>query len=159
MKAWWQRLALRERRLLLGGGLMVLMISAYHQLWLPLQHAAQQQRHQVVQLQQQLAWMQQQAPLVHELQQTTPTTVKNSDVGSALSALSQANQITLKRIQPQGDRAQVELDALPFERLINWLVILEQQEAITVQQIELQAMPAAGMVQIKRLILGRTNKS
>ncbi|WP_320150324.1 prepilin-type N-terminal cleavage/methylation domain-containing protein [uncultured Tolumonas sp.] len=27
----------------------------------------------------------------------------------------------LKRIQPQGYRAQVELDALPFERLINWL--------------------------------------
>lgn len=71
----------------------------------------------------------------------------------------QIMMVITSNAQLHGDSAQVELDALPFERLINGLAILEQQEAITVQQIELQAMPTAGMVQVKRLILGRTNKS
>jgi general secretion pathway protein M len=120
----------------------------------------QQSRHQVQQLQQQLNWMHQQAPLLRQLKQAAPiNAAADIDIASALTASSQTQQLALKRIQPQGENALVELDIVGFDQLVNWLDLLEQQYGITPQQIELQSLPTlVGKVQVKRLLLGRNNK-
>jgi len=160
MKQWWLNLAERERRILLLGTAAVLFALLYWGGWAPLQQNLQQRRHQVQQLQQQLNWMHQQAPLLRQLKQTAPiNAVANIDIASALTASSQTQQLALKRIQPQGENALVELDIIGFDQLVNWLDLLEQQYGITPQQIELQSLPTlVGKVQVKRLLLGRKNK-
>ncbi len=160
MKQWWLNLAERERRILLLGTTAVLFALLYWGGWAPLQQHLQQSRHQVQQLQQQLNWMQQQAPLLRQLKQTAPiNAAADIDIASALTASSQTQQLALKRIQPQGENALVELDIVGFDQLVNWLDLLEQQYGITPQQIELQSLPTlVGKVQVKRLLLGRNNK-
>jgi Type II secretory pathway, component PulM len=71
MKQWWLNLAERERRILLLGTAAVLFALLYWGGWAPLQQNLQQRRHQVQQLQQQLNWMHQQAPLLRQLKQTS----------------------------------------------------------------------------------------
>ena len=99
--------------------------------------------------------MHQQAPLVQKMKQVAPAKELHTDIASALSVSSQHYQIMLKRVQPQGDTTQVELDSLSFAKLLSWLDMLEQRYGITVRQIELQPTDTAGNVQIKRLLLGR----
>jgi len=160
MKQWWLNLAERERRILLLGTAAVLFALLYWNGWAPLQQHLQQSRHQVQQLQQQLNWMHQQAPLLRQLKQAAPiNAAADIDIASALTASSQTQQLALKRIQPQGENALVELDIVGFDQLVNWLDLLEQQYGITPQQIELQSLPTlVGKVQVKRLLLGRNNK-
>lgn len=159
MKQWWRQLAERERQILLLGAASVLFALLYWGGWAPLQQNLQQSRGQLKQLQQQLDWMQQQAPLVHQLKQTAPLNhVVEIDMASAITASSQTKKMTLKRIQPQGDNTLVELDIVSFDQLVNWLDLLEQQYGISAQQIELQSLPIVGQVQVKRLLLGRKNK-
>ncbi len=160
MKQWWLNLAARERRVLLLGGFAVFIAILYWEGWHPLQQHLQQNRTQVQQLRQQLNWMREQAPLVNQLKQTSHTnTPSNIDIASALTASSQTQQLVLKRIQPQGENAQVELETVDFAQLLAWLDLLEQQYGITPQQIELQSLPGlAGKVQVKRLLLGRNKK-
>lgn len=160
MKQWWLNLAVREQRILLLGTASVLFALLYWAGWAPLQQHLQHSRQQVQQLQQQLNWMRQQAPLLSQLKQTAPiNAAANVDIASALTASSQTQQLTLKRIQPQGDNAMVELDIVGFDQLVSWLDLLEQQYGITPQQIELQSFPTlVGKVQVKRLLLGRNNK-
>ncbi len=160
MKQWWLSLAARERRILLLGGFAVFIALLYWEGWHPLQQNLQQSRTQVQQLRQQLNWMREQAPLVNQLKQTGRTNApSNIDIASALTASSQTQQLVLKRIQPQGENAQVELETVDFVQLLAWLDLLEQQYGITPQQIELQSLPSlAGKVQVKRLLLGRNKK-
>jgi len=160
MKQWWLNLAARERRILLLGGFAVLIALLYWEGWHPLQQNLQQSRTQVQQLHQQLNWMREQAPLVNQLKQTSRTNApSNIDIASALTASSQTQQLILKRIQPQGENAQVELETVDFAQLLAWLDLLEQQYGITPQQIELQSLPGlAGKVLVKRLLLGRNKK-
>jgi len=160
MKQWWLNLAERERRILLLGTTAVLFALLYWGGCAPPQQHLQQSRHQVQQLQQQLNWMHQQAPLLRQLKQAAPiNAAADIDIASALTASSQTQQLALKRIQPQGENALVELDIVGFDQLVNWLDLLEQQYGITPQQIELQSLPTlVGKVQVKRLLLGRNNK-
>lgn len=155
MKQWWFNLTLRERQLVLAAGLGLLFASLYHGIWAPWQQRLSNSRNQVQQLQQQWGWMNQQAPQLQKLKSSEPAKEMNTDIASALSVSSQHYQIMLKRMQPQGDSTQVELDSLSFTKLLNWLDMLEQRYGITVQQIELQPADTAGDVQIKRLLLGR----
>jgi Type II secretory pathway, component PulM len=160
MKQWWQRLMPRERWLVLTGTAVLLVFLLYRQGWVPLQQQLQHQQKQVVQLQQQLQWMRQQAPLIRQLKQSTPSSKRTDDIASVLSATSHTYQIIPRRIQPQGENgALIETDALPFEQLLNWLDMLEQQYGIAVQQIELQPAGKPGYVLVKRLLLGRNKNS
>ena len=49
----------------------------------------------------------------------------------------------------------MELNALEFERLMNWLVVMERDYGVRVQMIELTAEGGKGMVKVRRLQLGR----
>lgn len=155
MKQWWQNLSTRERRIVLATGLMLLLVILYRNLWTPLQQHLQSQHNQVEQLQQQLSWMQQQAPLVRQMKRSPPPVARTGDISGTISNSSQAYQIVLKRIQPQGSNALVEIDVTGFDQLINWLGMLEQQHGITPQQIELQRTGTPGKIQVRRLLLGR----
>ena len=156
MKQWWQDRTTGERRIVLAAALVLLSIILYWNVWSPLQQHLQQQRGQVQQLQQQLSWMQQQAPLVRQLKQQSASPREYSgDIASTLSNSSQGYQIVLKRIQPQGTNALVEMDTTSFEQLVSWLNMLEQQYGITPQQIDLQPAEVPGKAQVRRLLLGR----
>jgi Type II secretory pathway, component PulM len=159
MKQWWQDLTTRERRIVLAAALVLLFIVLYWNVWSPLRQHLQQQREQVQQLQQQLSWMQQQAPLVRQLkQQSAPPGEYSGDIASTLSNSSQGYQIVLKRIQPQGTNALVEMDTTSFDQLVSWLNMLEQQYGITPQQIDLQPAGVPGKAQVRRLLLGRNKE-
>ena len=63
--------------------------------------------------------------------------------------------LSLTRLQPLDKQLQLELNPVEFERLMNWLVIMERDYAVSVQMIELAAEGGKGMVKVRRLQVGR----
>lgn len=152
MKQWWQNLSQRERQMVLVCGIFVLVAILYWGILAPIQSGFTFTRKQVHNLEQQLDWMQQQAPKVAKLQQQAPTN-NNMDITTRLNILARAEHIAIKRVEPQGRTVQIEMESVPFQNLTLWLNALSQQQ-ILVKVIDLAADPSQpGHVNVRRLEL------
>lgn len=156
MKQWWYSISLRERRLVLIAFSSLLLAFLYWGMWQPFhQHVEDAQRQLKVQ-QETLNWMQMRAGDVVALRSSGARPI---DVNMTLEAV--ANQtarqlgLSLTRLQPMDKQLQVELAPVEFERLMNWLVIMERDYGVTARLVELASEGGKGLVRVRRLQLGR----
>ncbi len=63
--------------------------------------------------------------------------------------------LEIERLQPQQDNIQVWLKAMPFNTLTQWLEDLEKNFGVHVIFIEISSTDVSGVVEIRRLQLGR----
>lgn len=63
--------------------------------------------------------------------------------------------LEIERLQPQQKDLQVWLKPMPFDSLVRWLEQLSQTSAVKVKFIELAGSETPGVVEVKRLQLGR----
>ena len=54
--------------------------------------------------------------------------------------------LELRRLEPDGDRLRVSIDAAAFSRILGWLAELQDTEAVTVAAIELDRRVEPGVV-------------
>ena len=123
----WHNLSLRDQRILLLGSLIAIVILIYAFVWSPLQKDLKQLRPLVVSQSADLAWMQQQADKIRQLNQ-----VGNSKKSmNALPLLTVVDQTAkaqkirdkIKQIQPgkQSGTAKIWFDKVIFEHWLRWL--------------------------------------
>ena len=79
----------------------------------------------------------------------------NASASSIVNRTSKQFQITLSRIQAQGTSVQVWIDEVPFTQLLQWLDLLATQEGLSVINIDLSVADKSGVVQVRRLQLGK----
>ena len=58
-------------------------------------------------------------------------------------------------MQPQGDTLQVWIDEISFDQLITWLNNLSENYGLKVTSIDLSKAEQQGVVQVRRLQLGK----
>jgi len=123
----WHNLSLRDQRILLLGSLIAIIILIYAFVWSPLQKDLKQLRPLVVSQSADLAWMQQQASRIRQLNK-----VGNSKKSmNALPLLTVVDQTAkaqkirdrIKQIQPgkESGTAKIWFDKVIFERWLRWL--------------------------------------
>lgn len=62
-----------------------------------------------------------------------------------------------ERMQPEGEReVRVWFDDVPFDSLVRWVALLQTQYGVTVQMLDIEAQPGAGLVDA-RLSLTRAS--
>ena len=62
-----------------------------------------------------------------------------------------------ERLQPEGDReVKIWFDDVPFDNLVRWLAELQTRYGIAVQSLDIEAQPSVGIVDV-RLSLTRNN--
>ena len=117
----WLLLAPREQQLLRLLGIFVVLLALIYGIWLPSRHAAENARQQYVN----------NRALLMQLQKSIPVSRRNSSAGSMLgnvSALANANNLALSRIQPEGnDQVRVWVDKADFNIVAAWLTKLAEQ--------------------------------
>lgn len=146
----------RERVLLVGGGVILLLLALYQGLWEPLVNAHESRREALDEARALAVRIESAAQLAQSSQG-----VANRRI-SILAAVDQSSrEPTLgkapTRVQPDGDgetSVKVWLDEVSFDNLLRWLGELQSRYAITVQSAEIEAGTAAGAVNV-RLTLGR----
>ena len=123
----WHNLSLRDQRILVLGSLIAIAILIYAFVWSPLQKNLKQLRPMVVSQSADLAWMQQQADKIRQLNQ-----VGNSKKSmNALPLLTVVDQTAkaqkirdkIKQIQPgkESGTAKIWFDKVIFEHWLRWL--------------------------------------
>lgn len=152
MKEWFAGLSPRERALVTLGAIALAVLLVYALLWSPV--AAERAALETALDGQRAAhlWMQSAASEIRTLQarggrrQTLPQGQSLLGVVDA-SARSAALSPTIKRMEPQGQRAvRLWIEGAEFNGLITWLAELERRYGVRLESITLERAEAPGRV-------------
>lgn len=150
MKNWFESLAPRERQLVLGAAI-VLLIGIFLQLiWAPLneaQHKAQLKVENQIEL---LTWVSQKTAEYQSLKGQGKKTVTGS-LSQIVSSAARSSQISLARMQPQGDSLNVQIDEIEFNKLVRWMADLTQNKGLLIESLDVHAGEREGAVRVRRL--------
>lgn len=141
--SWWEARAPRERLLLLA---MMVVLGAWLALvaiWQPLQAARSRLGDQIVRHQVALSVLQSQpvaaAPVVAR---------DDRPLNIVITETAAAQQLTIRRLEPNGQRVRVVLDEAVFDSVILWLEAVQRDRGLRVTEIEMTRRPAPGVVNV-----------
>lgn len=145
----WSGLAERERLMAKAGGLLVGVTLVYLMFWEPVQNELTRLRTAVPEKQVQLVRMRalaaQVQPLRGRVAQPPASGALLGMVEQSAAARGLRTQIT--RIEAEGTNGlQLTLEAMPFNSLVAWLAELQENNAIAVDQANLDAHAKPGQV-------------
>jgi len=156
MKERWLQLDLREQRLVLVMGAVVLFFILYSAIWAPLNNNIDVASKKIERQQKLLTWVQQGTATYKSAAGSNQSNNSNSSLSSLINKTAGRNQISIARMQPQGDDLQVWIDEVSFNSLLTWLEQLSVKNGISVKAIDITNAQQAGVVKVRRLQLGRS---
>jgi general secretion pathway protein M len=155
LKLYFTQLNEREQRLVLVSAVLVVIALFYWVIWSPLSESVTKGQTNLNSQQELLVWVQQNANRALQLQGSAKPSTKFS--GSLAQEVNQSAgrlNITIARMQPQGDELQVWVDQVPFNDVLSWLQGLEGK-GIIILDLDIAETNSAGQIKIRRLKLGK----
>ncbi|CAA0218502.1 MULTISPECIES: type II secretion system protein GspM [Klebsiella] len=153
----WQQRTRRERHLLLGMGVMLIIGLVYYALWQPWQSRETQWRQTLTREQASLQWMRQQTPLLQQLrQQKSPAAPQ--EPSTVIMREAARHGIAIVRLQPQGARLGLSVQPADFQALMAWLDALGQVGMTTVTLTVAAVAQQPGRVTVTTLVLERSDE-
>jgi len=162
VKEWYQQLDLRERRMLITGGLLALVLLPYLLFWLPLEDDLRNLQKGLKIERASIVWMRTAADEVLS-QRRVPASVKNKTATSGRSMLSIVDKSTrtaglgdsVKRVEPDGkDAVKVWLEAVDFDLLMKWMVTMDDNYQMTANIVTLERKNNKGLVDARIVLQG-----
>ncbi|AHG18851.1 hypothetical protein Z042_03925 [Chania multitudinisentens RB-25] len=155
LKRRWLQISPRERGLVVGCGVLLIVSLCYYALWLPWQQQAEQWQRTIAREKGTVEWMLQQAPRLQQ-QAARPMPEETLSLSATVTRSAAAQGINITRLQPQGERLALTLEPSDFNALMQWLTQLEQQQGIRIAAFEVAAQPRTpGWVVVNKLVLER----
>lgn len=159
-QAWWQGREPRERRVLVAGAAVCLLLLGWVFLYRPLVDARAALVQGNVRLAADLAQMRQIARDHQGSQGSQPGgRSAAARAGQSLLALVDGGLrelglgASLRRIEPAGEgRVRVRLESVPFDPLVSWLETLEAGQGVRLAEITASRTAYAGQVDVQMLI-------
>ena len=155
MKDWWQQLNEREQILVSVMGSLIGIFLLYSLIWQPLNENLIKAQKKLVRQQALLIWVNENTQRFQQLNKNGTSSSKGS-LSSTVNRTSRERQITVTRMQPQGDDLQVWIDEVAFKNLLKWLEDLSLNEGLQVKGIDLSQSDEEGVVRVRRLQLGKS---
>lgn len=155
IKIGWQGLNLREQRLVLVMGSAISVFLLYTLLWLPLHENLASTTKKLASRQALLTWVTDNTARYQSVKSIDGNKKSGASLSSIINRTATQQQLTITRMQPQGDNVQVWLDSAPFTQLLFWLENLANNEGLQVQAIDLTQGDNQGEVRVRRLQLAR----
>lgn len=145
----------REQRLVLIATLVLAALLFYLLVWSPLNQSIARNSAAVADQQELLSWVQKNANRVQQLKGSTSQGAKfNGSLPQAVNQSASRLNISIARMQPQGDELQVWVDEAPFNQVVAWLHNLEQM-GITILDADFAETARTGQIRIRRLQLSK----
>lgn len=155
IKTWWHGLILREQRLVLAIGSAFSIFLLYTLLWQPLNNSLAQTEKRLASRQALLTWVTDSTARYQHVKSTGGNQKSSGSLSSIINRTANQQQLTITRMQPQGEMLQVWLDSAPFTQLLFWLEHLANNEGLQVQAIDLTQGDKQGEVRVRRLQLSK----
>lgn len=164
MKAWWTQRSPRERLLISIAALAGLAVLFYALIWQPLLSQRKVLQQSVLQLRNDLAWMQQAAAEVQRLKQSQPQRTASASASSSTPSLptlidqsARASGLgsSLKRVEPQANQQlQIQFERVGFDQMLHWLNDLQQEHSIVIVNAVINRQETSGQVNARLTLQG-----
>ncbi len=154
---YWRGISQREQQMFIGVTIVVVIALFYVAIIEPIKTRAEQAQ-QDVKIESELsAWVTQKSAQLQSLRASSGSSAGRSNVplNQAITSSISRYGLEIERLQPQQDTIQVWLKAMPFNTLTQWLEDLEKNFGVHVIFIEVSATDITGVVEVRRLQLGR----
>ncbi len=154
MRAWWEGLQTRERRLLQFGAAALLIIGAYAFVYEPLQESRENLAVRVQAQRELLQYLENTAAEAKVLRARGPGMANKFAQQSMLSVIDQTSRSAdikqaMKRLTPVSDRkVRVWFEGVAFDRLASWLIGLGRDSDLAVDDINISPEDQAGLVRV-----------
>jgi len=155
IKLWWQGLNLQEQRLLLAMGSIFSIFLLYSLFWQPLNDNLANTKKTLASRQALLTWVTDNTSRYQGVKSISGKQKSSGSLSSIVNRTANQQQLTITRLQPQGETLQVWLDSAPFTQLLFWLEHLANNEGLQVQAIDLTQSDNQGEVRVRRLQLSK----
>jgi len=155
IKAWWQGLNLREQRLVLAMGSAATIFLLYSLVWQPINDSLAKTEKNLANRQALLTWVAENTARYQSVKSVGGKPKSSGSLSSIVNRTANQQQLTITRLQPQGETLQVWLDSAPFTQLLFWLEHLANNEGLQVQAIDLTQGENQGEVRVRRLQLSK----
>jgi general secretion pathway protein M len=147
LRVWYAGLQQREQRVVTIGSVVVAVLILVLGILLPLQSAVSSAAKRNQTEREDLAWMQVNAPEIraagNQLRADTgEAPVVLVDRAGREAGLGSA----LRGTQPNGSGVRVQLEAAPFDTLVNWLATLDERYGFAIETITVDRAPRPGVV-------------
>lgn len=152
MKEWFESLEARERRLVIGGGVVLFVMIVYFLGWEPFINGLHDLRDRTHTKLQQVAWMQNAAQQIKQLQARSTAPAQLGAGQSLLGVIDRTAKLknlgdSVKRVQPDGsNKARVSLESANFDIVIGWLEELERHYGVGVETVTFEKREEPGLV-------------
>lgn len=138
IRAWWENLLERERRMLSVGGFIVGILVIYALIWSPLSNLVFDYKTQVTSKRQLLVFLQRASQKISQLQSSGISVDASVKSGGLLTVVEQSlssQQLShyLKQVQqPTQNQITLNFDNVPFDKLMQWLQMLITTQGVRV---------------------------
>lgn len=155
--AYWKGLSRREQRLMGVAGAVLILGGLYWGVVSPLQARAEQAQQRLVSERNLLVRVNGKKADIEMLRRQSGNRgqVTALPLNQAVTTSVKRFDLEIVRLQPQQEELQVWLKPMPFNALISWLDFLSINHGISVKFIDIGKNSVDGMVDVKRLQLGR----
>ena len=152
MKEWFESLEARERRIMLGGAVVLLLMSIYFLAWEPFITGLHDLQESTLRKQIDLTWMQNAAAEVKQLKANSSAPAQLASGQSILGIIDRTSKQkklseSVKRVQPDGaSQARVWLESANFDVVIRWMEELQTRHGIIIDTVTFDKKEEAGLV-------------
>ncbi len=147
LQAWYAGLEQREQRMVAIGGVAVAFLILVMGILLPLQSAVSSAASRNANKREDLAWMQENAAEIRAAGNQLPADTGEAPVVLVDRVGREAGlAAALRGTQPSGTGVRVQLEAAPFDTLVNWLATLDERYGLSIESITVDRAPRPGMV-------------
>lgn len=141
MKQWWLNLSLREQKIIMSAAVILIIIITYSFVWSPLSDSVDMLQQNVIQDRALLSWMKTTVPqIVTTNQGNIAHSVAEADLFSTVqqSLDSAGLKSALQNIEQQKEgTVKLSFNAVGFDKLMDWLVILQRDFGINPVEVNL----------------------
>ncbi|WP_263079731.1 type II secretion system protein M [Endozoicomonas sp. Mp262] len=157
LKERWTQLSRREQYLSIVGGGAILLWLIWQMLVMPLANRQQMAENRLAANYRQLEQIKRQANQIVQLKASGSRLAPNlnTPMDRVINQTASVFQLTIERVKNRQDGLEVAMGTARFDRLMGWLIKLEQESRIQVAEIQLDSTDQPGIVEVKRLQLER----
>lgn len=154
IKQWFAQLNKREQQMLTLAAIVAIALLIYILLWAPVKEQLNKQRQALANERNLLTWVEEQSQRAYKLRQSSSTKQFTGSLTQLVNQSTRRLNISVSRMQPQNDNLQLSIDLIEFDRLLTWLLEVEQN-GVQVLQSDITETEQPGLVQVRRLLLAK----
>ncbi len=143
---WYELRPSRDKKIMLL--LIATMVAGlfYFLAWQPVTEWTHKQKLSFVYQEEMHRWLHSNLPKAQELLITQQASSGKRDLSSSAASTAKLAGVTLGRVQPDSKGLSVWVEDAPYQKLLSWLVQLQTNQGVSIQQIRIDKLQEEGRV-------------